>query len=114
MGIDQVEQVGEIVRQAVDHRGSRLDQAKDQLNQNTEKTKRSVAELAVGDEEKNLATSSEPLVDINSRPDYIPKFETPRFRLTSNHFAYVKIAEGCNHPCSFCIIPRMRGSNRSR
>jgi ribosomal protein S12 methylthiotransferase len=114
MGIDQVEQVGEIVRQAVDHRGSRLDQAKDQLNQNTEKTKRSVAELAVGDEEKNLATSSEPLVDINSRPDYIPKFETPRFRLTSNHFAYVKIAEGCNHPCSFCIIPRMRGSHRSR
>ena len=114
MGIDQVEQVGEIVRQAVDHRGSRLDQAKDQLNQNTEKNKRSVAELAVGDEEKNLATSSEPLVDINSRPDYIPKFETPRFRLTSNHFAYLKIAEGCNHPCSFCIIPRMRGSHRSR
>src|SRR5208283_938453 len=30
------------------------------------------------------------------------------------HFAYVKIAEGCNHPCSFCIIPRMRGSHRSR
>jgi len=114
MGIDQVEQVGEIVRQAVDHRGSRLDQAKDQLNQNTEKTKRSVAELAVGDEEKDLPTSSEPLVDIHSRPDYIPKFETPRFRLTSNHFAYVKIAEGCNHPCSFCIIPRMRGSHRSR
>ena len=40
--------------------------------------------------------------------------ETPRFRLTPQHFAYVKIAEGCNHPCSFCIIPRMRGSHRSR
>src|SRR6185503_15076757 len=37
-----------------------------------------------------------------------------RFRLTPKHFAYVKIAEGCNHPCSFCIIPRMRGSHRSR
>ena len=33
---------------------------------------------------------------------------------TPNHFAYVKIAEGCNHPCSFCIFPRMRGSHRSR
>jgi len=39
---------------------------------------------------------------------------TPRFRLTPRHFAYVKIAEGCNHPCSFCIIPRIRGSHRSR
>src|SRR6266850_310168 len=33
---------------------------------------------------------------------------------TPRHFAYVKIAEGCNHPCSFCIIPRMRGAHRSR
>jgi ribosomal protein S12 methylthiotransferase len=34
--------------------------------------------------------------------------------LTPRHFAYLKIAEGCNHPCSFCTIPRMRGSHRSR
>ena len=47
-------------------------------------------------------------------PHYIPDYATPRFRLTPRHFAYVKIAEGCNHPCSFCIIPRMRGSHRSR
>src|SRR5208283_3584177 len=47
-------------------------------------------------------------------PSYIPDFATPRFRLTPKHFAYVKIAEGCNHSCSFCIIPRMRGSHRSR
>ena len=39
---------------------------------------------------------------------------TPRFRLTPRHFAYLKIAEGCNHPCSFCIIPRIRGTHRSR
>src|SRR5207237_3799155 len=45
---------------------------------------------------------------------FMPDFNTPRFRLTPKHFAYVKIAEGCNHPCSFCIIPRMRGSHRSR
>ena len=47
-------------------------------------------------------------------PTFIPDYATPRFRLTPRHFAYVKIAEGCNHPCSFCIIPRMRGSHRSR
>ena len=55
-----------------------------------------------------------PLVNVNQRPVYIPDFATPRFRLTPKHFAYVKIAEGCNHPCSFCIIPQMRGSHRSR
>jgi len=55
-----------------------------------------------------------PLVDVTVRPQYIPDFATPRFRLTPRHLAYVKIAEGCNHPCSFCIIPRMRGSHRSR
>jgi ribosomal protein S12 methylthiotransferase len=51
---------------------------------------------------------------VTARPTFIPDFATPRFRLTPRHFAYVKIAEGCNHPCSFCIIPRMRGSHRSR
>jgi ribosomal protein S12 methylthiotransferase len=60
------------------------------------------------------APESAPLVQVNERPDYIPDYATPRFRLTPRHFAYVKIAEGCNHPCSFCIIPRMRGSHRSR
>ncbi|MCX6891484.1 MAG: radical SAM protein, partial [Verrucomicrobia bacterium] len=55
-----------------------------------------------------------PLIEVSLRPRYIPDYATPRFRLTPRHFAYVKIAEGCNHPCSFCIIPRMRGSHRSR
>ena len=55
-----------------------------------------------------------PLSQVTARPVYIPDFATPRFRLTPQHFAYVKIAEGCNHPCSFCIIPRMRGAHRSR
>jgi ribosomal protein S12 methylthiotransferase len=50
----------------------------------------------------------------NRRPTYIPDYDTPRFRLTPAHFTYVKIAEGCNHPCSFCVIPQMRGKHRSR
>jgi ribosomal protein S12 methylthiotransferase len=50
----------------------------------------------------------------DTRPTYVPDYDTPRFRLTPAHFAYVKIAEGCNHPCSFCVIPQMRGKHRSR
>ena len=49
-----------------------------------------------------------------TRPTYIPDYDTPRFRLTPAHSAFVKIAEGCNHPCSFCVIPQMRGKHRSR
>jgi ribosomal protein S12 methylthiotransferase len=51
---------------------------------------------------------------VTKRSTFIPDFDTPRFRLTPRHFAYVKIAEGCNHPCSFCIIPKIRGRHRSR
>jgi ribosomal protein S12 methylthiotransferase len=51
---------------------------------------------------------------VTERPVYIPNYDTPRFRLTPAHSAYLKIAEGCNHPCSFCVIPQMRGRHRSR
>ena len=39
---------------------------------------------------------------------------TPRVRATPRHMAYVKIAEGCDHPCTFCVIPQYRGAFRSR
>ena len=39
---------------------------------------------------------------------------TPRVLATPRHFAYVKIAEGCDHPCTFCVIPQYRGNFRSR
>jgi len=47
-------------------------------------------------------------------PTYLYDENTPRLLSTPRHFAYVKIAEGCDHTCSFCAIPQMRGLYRSR
>jgi len=142
MGIDQVAQVVEIVRQAMARRATRLVESRaSSVGSWKRKTMKRLAELdknstaAEYDSGRDGSPSrpltprrggptfqsspldprpSTPLVNVNQRPAFIPDFATPRFRLTPKHFAYVKIAEGCNHPCSFCIIPRMRGSHRSR
>jgi ribosomal protein S12 methylthiotransferase len=47
-------------------------------------------------------------------PEYLYNDETPRILTTPRASAYIKIAEGCDHPCSFCIIPQLRGKFRSR
>jgi ribosomal protein S12 methylthiotransferase len=49
-----------------------------------------------------------------SRPTYIYDADTPRVLATPRHYAYVKIAEGCDYTCAFCIIPTLRGAYRSR
>jgi ribosomal protein S12 methylthiotransferase len=141
MGIDQVAQVSEIVKQAmarraarlVESRASKVEVRKSQTLDRLAKLEKS-RPVSEHEKERSLRGTgkfgntqtvvappailaprpSTPLVDVNPRPTFIPDFGTPRFRLTPKHFAYVKIAEGCNHPCSFCIIPRMRGSHRSR
>ena len=47
-------------------------------------------------------------------PNYLYDDHTPRVLATPGYSAYIKIAEGCDHPCSFCIIPQLRGQFRSR
>ncbi len=143
MGIDQVAQVGDIVGKAIANRAGKIESQHSTPNIQRSTSKGKVVgrlnelekdrDLSDHEREESLRgtdrfgktktvvtkhdsqfTKHEPLLDVTARPVFIPDFETPRFRLTPKHFAYLKIAEGCNHPCSFCIIPRMRGSHRSR
>ncbi len=140
MGIDQVAQVGQIVKQAHERRAGKIAVGiKSKVSGLKSKVTARLAELEKGrnldahEKEESLRGTGKfgktktviapqsairnpqsAIFDVTARPVYIPDYETPRFRLTPKHFAYVKIAEGCNHPCSFCIIPRMRGSHRSR
>jgi ribosomal protein S12 methylthiotransferase len=60
------------------------------------------------------SATEDPRDFVTLKPQYVPDWSTPRMRLTPDHFAYVKIAEGCNHTCTFCIIPKIRGMHRSR
>ncbi len=48
------------------------------------------------------------------RPSYLYDADTPRLMATPRHYAYIKIAEGCDYKCAFCIIPTLRGAYRSR
>jgi ribosomal protein S12 methylthiotransferase len=92
IGLDQVGELGTLVERIVAHGSHRSYEFP-----RTDRTNKDV-DLAFAE----------------SRPRYIPDYDTPRFRLTPAHSAYLKIAEGCNHPCSFCVIPQMRGKHRSR
>ena len=73
-----------------------------------------VAPIILGLMGRTREVDAAPDNHVTKQPKWIPDYDTPRFRLTPKHMAYVKIAEGCNHTCSFCIIPRIRGRHRSR
>jgi ribosomal protein S12 methylthiotransferase len=108
IGLDQVGKLGEIVEKIVNKRRT-LNAERPMLNR--ENSVLGVGRSALGVSSENGEVD---LAFADTRPTYIPDYDTPRFRLTPTHFAYLKIAEGCNHPCSFCVIPQMRGTHRSR
>jgi len=93
IGLDQVSELGAIVESLVAGIGD------------PGSSKNRIGAAGIADAGYNFVTA---------RATYIPNYDTPRFRLTPPHSAYLKIAEGCNHPCSFCVIPQMRGKHRSR
>ena len=51
---------------------------------------------------------------VNRKPCFLYDENSPRFLFTPNHYAYLKIAEGCNNACAYCLIPRIKGTYRSR
>jgi len=65
-----------------------------------------------------LRSNGEPISPRNPEPGTLPTYiydaDTPRLLATPRHYAYVKIAEGCDYKCAFCIIPKLRGHYRSR
>ncbi len=61
-----------------------------------------------------VASLQSPVSSPQSRPTYIYDADTPRLLATPRHYAYLKLAEGCDYKCAFCIIPTLRGAYRSR
>src|SRR6185436_10111201 len=69
--------------------------------------------LAVCDPQTN--TRALPVLPLgNQSATYLYDDSTPRMLATPSHYAFIKIAEGCDRPCAFCFIPQMRGHFRSR
>ena len=63
---------------------------------------------------RRTKSGHEPLGGRTELPTYIYDADTPRILATPRHYAYIKVAEGCDYRCAFCIIPRLRGHYRSR
>ncbi|BAZ80571.1 30S ribosomal protein S12 methylthiotransferase RimO [Sphaerospermopsis kisseleviana CS-549] len=78
-----------------------------------------VAVVGTGDYHKIVnvierVEQGERVKQISSEPTYIADETTPRYRTTTEGVAYLRVAEGCDYRCAFCIIPHLRGNQRSR
>ncbi|MBD1823336.1 30S ribosomal protein S12 methylthiotransferase RimO [Cyanobacteria bacterium FACHB-DQ100] len=78
-----------------------------------------VALVGTGDYHKIVdvikrAESGERVKEVSEEPTYIADETTPRYRTTTEGVAYLRISEGCDYRCAFCIIPHLRGNQRSR
>ena len=96
MGVDQLEDAPEIIRGAVERRRKVLELCRQYPNP------------------RKRPPLPPARMQVTRRPVYIHTAKTARLELTPKHFSYLKIGEGCNHACSFCAIPQIRGSYRSR
>lgn len=56
----------------------------------------------------------EQIYRVSPKPKFLYNHNTPRIILTPKHYAYIKISEGCQNNCSYCLIPKLRGNHRSR
>lgn len=78
-----------------------------------------VALVGTGDYHKIVevirrAEAGERVKEVSPEPTYIADETVPRYRTTAEGTAYLRVAEGCNYRCAFCIIPHLRGNQRSR
>jgi ribosomal protein S12 methylthiotransferase len=78
-----------------------------------------VAVVGTGDYHKIVevvqrAEAGERVQEVSANPTYIADENTPRYRTTTEGVAYLRVAEGCDYRCAFCIIPHLRGNQRSR
>jgi ribosomal protein S12 methylthiotransferase len=73
-----------------------------------------VGDLLEIDEIVKRVLQDEQIYKVSSKPKYLYKHDTPRTILTPQHYAYIKISEGCQNNCSYCLIPKIRGNHRSR
>jgi ribosomal protein S12 methylthiotransferase len=78
-----------------------------------------VALVGTGDYHKIVevverSEAGERVKEVSSEPTYIADETTPRYRTTTEGVAYLRISEGCDYRCAFCIIPHLRGNQRSR
>lgn len=114
VGLNEVENIVEVINKALERKRS--------ISHNPDRiaVKGQYGFIGPSDKKPTTARSikriaeAPQIISISPKATYIPDYKTPRYRLTPPHYAYLKIAEGCNHPCSFCIIPKIRGPYRSR